>query len=142
MAKAKEETEETALTIFQPNTALAKLPPVLQKALEKFRIREAAGFAPQWKPKTPGEYLVGTILSVRETETEFGMATVVTMQSQQGQAAVFLSTELKMKLEGARPGQHYVIQFDGMETKKDNPKLKNDMKKWTVIEVDPSSAPE
>jgi hypothetical protein len=134
--------EETALTVFQPNTALKKLPPMLQEALKKFKVREAAGFAPQWKPKDPGEYLVGTILSVREAETEFGLATIVTMQSQQGQLAIFLGTELKMKLEGAQSGQHYVIQFDGMETKKQNPKLKNDMKKWTVIEVDPTSAPE
>ncbi len=121
---------------------MKKLPPVIQQALSKYKLREAAGFAPQWKPKNPGEFLVGTILSVRDAETEFGIATVVTMQSQQGQAAIFLGTELRMKLEGCRPGQHYVIQYDGLESKKDNPKLKNDMKKWTVIEVDPTSGPE
>ncbi len=134
--------EETALAIFQPNTALSKLTPALQEALKKFKVREAAGFAPQWKPTKPGDYLVGTILSIRDVETDFGTGTVVTMQSQIGHAAVFLGTELKVKLDGARPGQHYVLQYDGLELKANNPKLKKDMKKWTVIEVDPTSGPE
>lgn len=129
-------TEGAALTIFQPNTALSKLPPALQEALKKYRVREAAGFAPQWKPVKSGEFLVGSIMSVRhDVETEFGMAIVVTMQTQQGPTAIFLGRELQMKLEGAQKGQHYVIQYDGIESKKDNPKLKNDMKKFTVIEV-------
>lgn len=127
-----------ALTIFKPNTAVSKLPAHLQAALSKFRTREAAGFAPQWKPEKPGEFILGTVMSYREgVETEFGPATVVTFQTQDGPKAVFLSTELKRKLEDAPKGSAWVIQYEGKQLKKDNPKLKNDMKTFTVIEVLP-----
>lgn len=137
-AKPEEMEDSGAMTIFKPNTAVSKLPPALQKALSNFRVREAAGFAPQWKPTKPGEFIVGTVMSYREgVETEFGPATVVTFQTQDGPRAVFLSTELRRKLEDAPKGSAWVIQYDGKQTKAENPKLKNDMKTFTVIEVLP-----
>lgn len=130
--------EETAITVLQRGTSIQKLPPALQQKLARFRTREAAGFAPQWKPVKVGDYLLGRIMSIRNTETQFGGATVVTLLCEDGQQkAIFLGRELKMKLAEAEKDQVYVIQYDGIETKKENPRLKNDMKKFSVIEVLP-----
>lgn len=130
--------ESTALTVMQRGTSIQKLPPALQQKLARFQMREAAGFAPQWKPSKIGDYLLGRILSIRNTKTQFGEATVVTLLCEDGQQrAIFLGTDLKTKLNGAEKDQVYVIQFDGEETKKENPRLKNNMKKWSVIEVLP-----
>ena len=133
-----EEPKETALTLFQPSTALNKLAnPELQQALAKYQVREAPGLAPQWKPEKPGEFIIGTVSSVRDQKTDFGEATIVTINTPDGQKAVFLSADLRLKLANAEPGQAYVIQFDGWMKKAENPKLLNDMKIYTVIEVMP-----
>jgi hypothetical protein len=133
-----EVSETQALTVFHQGTAVQKLPPALQQKLARFRMREAAGFAEQWKPTKQGDYLLGKILSIREVETQFGQTSVITLLCEDGkQRAIFPGTDLRTKLNGARQDQVYVIQFDGVETKKENPRLKNDMKKYSVIEVLP-----
>ena len=130
-------SDSQALTLFQPSTALRKLPPKLQEALSKYRTREAAGVAPQWKPVKEGEFLIGTVSSIRDVETEFGQSIVVTFNTPDGPQAIFLGADLKVKLADAQKDQAYVITYDGKMTKAENPKLKNDMKKFTVIEIMP-----
>lgn len=129
---------DTALAVIQKGTSVQKLPPALQQKLARYQMREAAGFAPQWKPTKVGDYLLGKILAIRGTETQYGNATVITLLCDDGvQRAIFLGRELLVKLNDAVTGQVYVIQYDGIESKKDNPRLKNDMKKFSVIEVMP-----
>lgn len=130
-------TDETGIVIFNPRQGLSKLPPGLQKALAKYRTREAVGVAPTWEPEV-GEYLVGTISDIRDVTTKFGETVVVTfMTPDRGPLAVWLTADLKTKLQTAEKNQAYVITFDGWLTKKEKPSLMNDMKLFTVIEVLP-----
>lgn len=133
----EEKPTETAVTLFQPNTALKRLDPKLQEALSKYRTRESIGVAPQWKPENPGDFIVGSVTNVRVVDTDFGESTIVTFETTDGPKAVFLSADLKIKLGHAQPGQAYVVQFDGWMRKSTNGNLRNDMKIYTVIEVLP-----
>jgi hypothetical protein len=53
---------------------------------------------------------------------------------------VWLGADLKTKLGGnVREGQVYCIQYMGKLKKTDNPKLKNDMHQYQVVEIIPEA---
>lgn len=143
MMKTKDETmtegsDSQALTLFQPKTPASKLPAAVQGILKNLRTREQPGFAPQWKPEKKGEFLLGRVLSLRQVLTEFGETVVLTFQCHDGEiVSIFPGVDLRMKLAGAAPDQVYCITYEGIVTKKDNPRLKNNMKQYTVVEVLP-----
>ncbi len=124
------------LVVFSKGTL--GLPAAIQKAIERQGLRtlEKAGVAPTWKPTKPSEYLVGDVLAVRPDVGEFG-GTVVVINTPEGPQSVWLGADLKTKMSDVRVGQVYCIVYDGILTKKDNPKLKNDMRLYKVVEILP-----
>lgn len=129
---------EEALVLF--NKGNSTLPAAVAKAVERagFKTKERAGVAPTWKPSKPGEYVCGEILAVRDGVGEFG-GTVVVVNDLHGIVSVWLGADLKTKLAGAvKEGQVYCIVYQGKLSKKDNPKLKNDMHQYNVVEILPA----
>ena len=129
-----------SLVLFNKGTNT--LPQAVQKQIErmglKLKTRELPGVEPSWKPGKPGEYVIGEILAIREGVGEFG-GTVVVMNNPGGPVSVWLGADLKTKMTGLRLGQVYCITYMGELQKKDNPKLKNDMKQFNVVELIPEA---
>jgi len=137
---ANEDNKE-ALVLFNKGTST--LPAAVQKQIDKMglklKTRELPGVEPSWKPLKAGEYVIGEILAIREGVGEFG-GTVVVMNAQGGPVSVWLGADLKTKMgSNIRIGQVYCIQYMGELKKADNPKLKNNMKQFQVVELLPEA---
>jgi len=133
--KEKEDNADGALILF--NRGTSTLPAAVQRAIERhgLKVRPKAGVEPSWKPTKPGEYIVGEVLAVREGVGEF-QGTVIVINAPEGPASVWLGADLKAKLGGAvKVGQVYCISYMGKLKKTDNPKLKNDMHQFQVVEI-------
>lgn len=139
MAQAKEVkeamTEANQLVVFGKGSS--GLPAAVQKAIERqgLKSKERAGVAPSWKPSKAGEYVVGEILAIRPNLGEFG-STAIVMNAPGGPISLWLGADLKTKFgDNLRVGQVYCILYEGKLTKKENPKLKNDMHLYKVVEI-------
>ncbi len=137
----KELTEDKdgqqSLVLFNKGTST--LPAAVQRQIERYgyRTRQRAGVEPSWKPTKAGDYVVGEVLAVREGVGEFS-GTVIVLNAPDGPVSVWLGADLKTKLgTTAKVGQVYCIQYMGTLKKSDNPKLKNDMKQFQVVEILP-----
>lgn len=136
MAKTETKGEEQALVVFNRGN-VSGLPAAVQKAIERsgIKTRELAGVAPSWKPEDPGTYIIGEVIAIRENLGEFAGSCIVLM-TDKGPQSVWLGADLKTKLgQSVRVGQYYCIVYDGKLAKKDNPKLKNDMHLYKVVEL-------
>jgi len=138
---AKDQKDEVnnneALVLF--NRGTSTLPAAIQRQVERLglKTREKAGVSPSWKPSKPGEYVAGEVLAIREGVGEFE-GTVVVLNTQDGPVSVWLGADLKVKMgHNVREGQIYCIQYMGKLKKTDNPKLKNDMHQYQVVEILP-----
>lgn len=134
-----EKDNNEALVLFNKGTST--LPAAIQKQIDRLglKTREKAGVAPSWKPTKPGEYVAGEVLAVRDGVGEFA-GTVVVMNTPDGPVSVWLGADLKTKLGGnVKEGQVYCIQYMGKLKKTDNPKLKNDMHQFQVVEIIPEA---
>lgn len=139
MAKPPNEPDKEALVLFNKGTST--LPAAVQRAIErsglKLKTRELPGVEPSWKPTTAGDYILGEVLAIREGVGEY-QGTVVVLAAQGGPVSVWLGADLKTKLGGKiRTGQVYCIQYMGELKKSENPKLKNNMKQYQVVEILP-----
>lgn len=137
-AKPKEESSD-ALVLFNKGTST--LPSAVQRQIERsglrLKTRELPGVEPSWKPTKAGEYVIGEVLVVRTDVGEF-QGTVVVLAAQGGPVSVWLGADLKTKMgSNIRTGQVYCIQYMGELKKADNPKLKNNMKQFQVVEILP-----
>lgn len=133
---AGEKPKEESLVVFNRGN-VSGLPAAVQKAIERsgIKAREVAGIAPTWKPEDPGTYIIGEVAAIREGVGEFGSDLVVLL-TDKGPQTVWLGADLKTKLgQSVKVGQFYCIVYDGKLSKKDNPKLKNDMKLYKVVEL-------
>lgn len=133
---AKQKNEETALTVFRKETDLSGLPEQIRKALSKFNVKTKHGIAPTWNPTKEGEFILGTVSSLRKGVGKY-QSDVITLDTVGGPFAIWISADLKTKLGEDPVGKHLVIQFQGKLQKKDNPSLANDMKLYHVMEVEP-----
>ena len=132
----KEKVENEAIVVFNRGN-VSGLPAAVQRAIERsgIKTREMAGVAPSWKPQDAGTYIIGEVVAIRENLGEFAGSCVVLM-TQDGPQSVWLGADLKTKLgQSVRVGQVYCIVYDGKLSKKDNPKLKNDMHLYKVVEL-------
>lgn len=137
----KDEKNNEALVLFNKGTST--LPAAVQRQIErmglKLKTRELPGVEPSWKPDKAGEYVIGEVLAIREGVGEFG-GTVVVLAAQGGPVSVWLGADLKTKMgSNLRNGQVYCIQYMGELKKSDNPRLKNNMKQFQVVEILPEA---
>ncbi len=161
MAKTKEDkpSKKDALAIIQQgetavqyarNQALADLPEEIREALSEMEVKELVGIAPAWTPKgsvkgdpAKGEdpdWIAGHVISERHEVGQY-KSTVVVVESNLGTRSVWLGSDMKLKLGDApATGRNFVFQFQGWLTKKENPRIANDMKLIRVIEVFPKNA--
>lgn len=133
------------------NGSLAKLPDAVQKALQGYEVKKKAGMEPIWPHEEPGDYIIGTIVGARNAG-QFG-SKIITIESrvtgnensghykmEERFYSLWLTTDLETKLnaeEDGLTGRRVQIRFDGWLTQADNPRLKNDMKLYTVQEFNP-----
>lgn len=141
MPEQKEKTEESKEALVLFNKGTSTLPAAVQRQIErmglKLKTRELPGVEPSWKPVKAGDYIIGEVLAIRENIGEF-KGTVIVMAAQGGPVSVWLGFDLKTKLGGrVRIGQVYCIQYMGELLKSQNPKLKNNMKQYNVVEILP-----
>lgn len=141
MATKKTEANKsnTDLIVFTrtKNTDLEGLSPDLQQALKAYDTRELVGVAPQWKAEKEGDFIVGTVIGVRESVGKFD-GTALVMDTLEGPRSVFLNGDMRVKLgedEEKLLGKNLVIQFMGWMYKKENPALVDDMKVYKVLQV-------
>lgn len=104
-----------------------------------------------WPHDTEGDYIIGTIIGARDAG-QFG-SRIITIESkvtgnensgewnaEEKFHSLWLTQDLETKLnaeEDGLLGRHVFIRFDGWLTQADNPRLKNDMKLYTVQEFNP-----
>jgi len=136
-----EEPSNESLVLFNKGTST--LPAAVQRAIErsglKLKSRELPGVAPSWKPTTPGEFVFGEILAIREGVGEFA-GTVIVLSTKDGPVSVWVGVDLKTKFgSNVRVGQVYCIQYMGKILKSQNPKLKKDMHQFQVAEIIPEA---
>jgi|SRR6267142_6584784 len=134
----KPDDKQEQLVVFGTNRT--GLPAAVQKAIERhgMKTKELAGVAPTWKPLDPGTWILGEVLAVRHEVGEFG-STVVVLGTEDGPQSVWLGADLKTKFgDNVAAGQIYCIVYEGKLTKKENPKLKNDMHLYKVVEILPA----
>ncbi len=135
-----EDLNDLAIAVFDAKSVdLSTLPPDIQRALKEFEVRELIGIAPSWKPEKPGEFLLGTVENARDNIGEFS-STVLTMRTIDGPKAVWLSTDMTLKLGenvDRMLGRSFVIQFEGWLTRAAMPRLKKDMRTFRIFEVGP-----
>lgn len=161
MTKPKDETKKPAKTEslammrraddtaiqYQRDQVLSDLPPEIREALAEFEVKELVGIAPAWTPKgsvkgdpTKGDdpdFIAGHVISERHGLGQFG-SSVLVIESNLGTRSIWLGSDMKLKLgEAPATGRNFVFQFQGWLTKKDNPRIANDMKIIRVIEVMP-----
>ena len=152
-SQVENNANETTAIVLQSGTGnLSKLPAAVQKALSGYEVKRKAGFEPLWIHENEGDYIIGTIISARNAG-QYGRR-IITMEAkvignektqewealQQQFRSLWLTADLETKLnaeEDGLTGRHVFIRFDGMLTKEENPRLKNDMKLYTVQEFNP-----
>ena len=143
-----DDEQSTAIVLQSGNGSLARLPQAVQNALKGYEIKKKPGFEPLWPHDDVGEYIIGTILSARDAG-QFG-SRIITIEAkvtgnentgdwkaEERFYSLWLTSDLEAKLnaeEDGLVGRNVFIRFDGYLTKEDNPRLKNDMKLYTVQE--------
>jgi hypothetical protein len=146
------ESQNLPATTQQPNpstdvvkfsfggSGIDNLPEPVRRAIKQhgITVRQKAGVEPTWKPETVGAYILGEVIAIRPETGEFG-GTVLVLNTEQGPQSVWLSADLEPKLRDAVIGQVYCIVYEGMVTKQENPKLKNDMRRYNVCELLPAA---
>ena len=141
--KTDSKVESKDLVVINRATSadLTGLSAELQEALKQYDTREIVGVAPQWKAEKPGDFIVGSVIGVRNEVGKFD-GTALVMDTVDGVKSVFLNGDMRVKLgedEEKLIGKNLVIQFMGMMYKKENPALVDDMKVYKILEVKPKS---
>jgi hypothetical protein len=135
----KEESKDLVVINRATSADLTDLSPELQAALKAYDTREIVGVTKQWKAENPGDYIVGSVIGVRNNIGKFD-GTAMIMDTVDGPRAVFLNGDMRVKLgedEEKLIGKNLVIQYMGMMYKKENPALVDDMKVYKVLQVTP-----
>lgn len=124
------------------------MPAKVREALEAYGAKERVGIAKTWEPEE-GDYVIGEITAARQaSQYQNWIITIEVVCSgsihtqeyatKVHYVGVWLNADLELKLnkeELGLTGRRIYLQFDGWLTKEENPRLKNDMKLYTVHEM-------
>jgi len=76
-----------------------------------FKVREAVGVVPAWKPTKPGDVLVGQVVQYKEHPHKTYDTDLVVITGPTGTFSVWLTTDLAMKIGKDMAGRNAVVAF-------------------------------